>query len=158
MDFPNPIICICSQVIYPHLSESVVFFTAHQSEFICPTHFHSALLRDVPGDHFGCFFEHCSKGGGDQTHVQKFCCRFCIIMDAIWQYNPQYNPQHKCSKRGGEGGVKGRLNNVQKNIQIGTQGRPLSRLRWRPNWKKSAKWTIFVEQILGLHHHNIKEL
>ena len=44
MDFPNPIICICSQVIYPHLSESVVFFTAHQSEFICPTHFHSALL------------------------------------------------------------------------------------------------------------------
>ena len=43
MDFPKPIICICSQVIYPHLSEFVVFFTAHQSEFICPTHFHSAL-------------------------------------------------------------------------------------------------------------------
>ena len=29
---------------YPHLSEFVVFFTAHQSEFICPTHFHSAFL------------------------------------------------------------------------------------------------------------------
>ena len=44
VDFPTPIICICSQVIFPHLSEFVVFFTAHQSEFICPTHFHSALL------------------------------------------------------------------------------------------------------------------
>ena len=43
MDFLTPIICICSQVIYPHLSEFVVFYTAHQSEFICPTHFHSAL-------------------------------------------------------------------------------------------------------------------
>ena len=36
-------ICISRQVIHPHLSEFVVFFTAHQSEFICPTHFHSAL-------------------------------------------------------------------------------------------------------------------
>ena len=43
VDFPTLIICICGQVIYPHLSEFDVFFTAHQSEFICPTHIHSAL-------------------------------------------------------------------------------------------------------------------
>ena len=56
---------------------------------------------------------------------KKFCRRFCIIMDAIWQYNPQYNPQHKCSKRGGGGGgIKGRFNNVKKNRRFGTQGRP----------------------------------
>ena len=69
----NPAICICRQVIsifsfgaaldfsqkkfcifqvqssafsfrwYPHLSEPVVFFTAHQSDFTRPNHFHSTL-------------------------------------------------------------------------------------------------------------------
>ena len=31
---------------YPHLSEPVVFFTAHQSEFTRPTHFHSAISTE----------------------------------------------------------------------------------------------------------------
>ena len=36
---------------------------------------------------------------------KNFCCRFCILLGAIWRYNLQYNPQHKCSKTrgGGEG-------------------------------------------------------
>ena len=38
---------------------------------------------------------------------KKFCCKFCILLGAIWRYNPQYNPQHQCSKM--RGGVKGRL-------------------------------------------------
>ena len=32
------------------------------------------------------FFEHCSKGGGDQTHVQKFWSKFCMILKAFWQH------------------------------------------------------------------------
>ena len=33
------------------------------------------------------FFEHCSKGGGGgQTHVQKICCKFCMIIKAFWQH------------------------------------------------------------------------
>ena len=28
-------------------------------------------IRDVPGDHFGCFFEHCSKGGGGSNPCSK---------------------------------------------------------------------------------------
>ena len=50
---------------------------------------------------------------------KKFYCRFCKILEAIWQYNPQ----HKCSKRGG---VKGRLNNVKKNRRFGPGGRPFA--------------------------------
>ena len=50
--------------------------------------------------------------------------RFCILLGAIWRYNPQYNPQHKCSKMRG-GGVKGRLNNVKKNRRFGTGEGPL---------------------------------
>ena len=41
--FSSPIICILRHVISPHLSEFVVFFTAHQSEFTRPIHFQSAL-------------------------------------------------------------------------------------------------------------------
>ena len=26
------------------------------------------------------FFKHCSNGGGDQTHVEKFCCKYSIIL------------------------------------------------------------------------------
>ena len=29
---------------------------------------------------------------------KHFCCKFCILLGAIWRFNPQYNPQHKCSK------------------------------------------------------------
>ena len=25
-------------------------------------------------------------GGGGQTHVQKLCCKFCIVQRAIWQH------------------------------------------------------------------------
>ena len=32
------------------------------------------------------FFNIVQKGGGDQTHVQKFCCKFCIILKAFWQH------------------------------------------------------------------------
>ena len=32
------------------------------------------------------FFEHCSKGGGSQTHVNKICCKFCMILKAFWQH------------------------------------------------------------------------
>ena len=32
------------------------------------------------------FFEPCSKGVGDQTYVQKMCCRFCIILKAFYQH------------------------------------------------------------------------
>ena len=39
---------------------------------------------------------------------KKVCYRFCIILEAIWQYNPQ----HECSKP--KKGVKGRLKNVKK--------------------------------------------
>ena len=57
------------------------------------------------------------KGGwGVKPKFKLFCCRFCIILDAIWQYNPQ----HKCSKPGGWG-VKGHLDNVKKtdNLVLG---------------------------------------
>ena len=43
-------------------------------------------VRDDPPDQIVCFFEHCSNRGGGQTHVQKFCCKFGIILEAIWQY------------------------------------------------------------------------
>ena len=51
-------------------------------------------LEDGLGDgHKGCprapkpqFFLHCSKGGGDQTHVQKICCKLCMILKAFWQH------------------------------------------------------------------------
>ena len=43
-------------------------------------------LRDALLYQIVCFFEHCSNRGGGQTHVQKFCCKFGIILEAIWQY------------------------------------------------------------------------
>ena len=75
------------------------------------------------------------QGGGEGSN--PFCCRFCIIMDAMWQYNPQYNPQHKCSKRGGEGGVKGRLNNVQKTDEMVPRDVP----------KRDYDWLLFTRPI-----------
>ena len=43
--FPTPIICICRRDISTFVRDGtmVVFFTAHQLEFIRPTHFHPAL-------------------------------------------------------------------------------------------------------------------
>ena len=32
------------------------------------------------------FFNIVQKGGGDQTHVQKICCKFCMILKAFWQH------------------------------------------------------------------------
>ena len=43
-------------------------------------------VSDVPGDHFGCFFEHCSKGGVVKPMFKNLCCKFGIILEAIWQY------------------------------------------------------------------------
>ena len=68
---------------------------------------------------------------------KKFCCKFCILLGAIWRYNPQYNPQHKCSQTRGGGGVKGRLNNVKKNRQFGSGGRPLGFTLANTTWGMS---------------------
>ena len=44
-------------------------------------------IRDVPQDQIVCFFEHCSKGGGGvKPMFKKFCCKFGIILEAIWPY------------------------------------------------------------------------
>ena len=33
------------------------------------------------------FFNIVQKGaGGGQTHVQNFCCKFCMILKAFWQH------------------------------------------------------------------------
>ena len=46
-----------------------------------------AILRDAPQYQIVCFFEHCSKGeGGVKPMFKKFCCKFGIILEAIWQY------------------------------------------------------------------------
>ena len=44
--------------------------------------------------------------GGVKPMFKKFCCKFSILLGAIWRYNLQYNPQHKCSKKRGGGGSK----------------------------------------------------
>ena len=47
LDFSQNNLCIFQlQLVYSHLSEFVVFFTAHQSEFTRPTHFHSAISTE----------------------------------------------------------------------------------------------------------------
>ena len=45
-----------------------------------PLKLRGAILRQIRS-----CFEHCSKGGG-QTHVQKICCKFCMILKAFWQH------------------------------------------------------------------------
>ena len=32
------------------------------------------------------FWKLLKRGGGDQTHVQKICCKFCMIWKAFWQH------------------------------------------------------------------------
>ena len=47
LDFSQNNLCIFQlELVYSHLSEFVVFFTAHQSEFTRPTHFHSAISTE----------------------------------------------------------------------------------------------------------------
>ena len=68
------------------------------------------ILRFVSLVYFGRFwgtFGFQWRGVGVKPMFKEFCCKFCIILEAIWQYNPLHN----CSKRGR--GVKGRLNNVK---------------------------------------------
>ena len=45
-------------------------------------------VRDALPYQIVCFFEHCSKGeeGGVKPMFKKFCCKFGIILEAIWQY------------------------------------------------------------------------
>ena len=46
-----------------------------------------SFVRGAPPDQIRSFFEHLLKGGGrGQTHVQKICCKFCIIIKAYWQH------------------------------------------------------------------------
>ena len=35
--------------------------------------------------------------GGVKPMFKKFCCRFCTILEAIWQYNPQSASKFDCS-------------------------------------------------------------
>ena len=42
------------------------------------------------------------RGGGSQTHVQKLCCKFCIIQRAIWQHKLRHRKDvsvQKCPKQ-----------------------------------------------------------
>ena len=43
-------------------------------------------LRDALPSQIVCFFLTLFKPGGGQTHVQKFCCKFGIVLEAFWQY------------------------------------------------------------------------
>ena len=49
---------------------------------------------------------------------KHFCCKFCILLGAIWRYNPRYNPQHKCSKT--RGGSKAVWTMLKKNRRFGS--------------------------------------
>ena len=61
---------------------------ANGSCFLLHNHVLTAapLLRGGLFRQIRIFFEHCSKGGGGQTHVKKICCKFCMIIKAFWQH------------------------------------------------------------------------
>ena len=50
---------------------------------------------------------------------KKFCCRFCILLGAIWRYNPQ----HKCSKTRGRGS-KATFERCKKTDDLAREGVP----------------------------------
>ena len=44
------------------------------------------LLGEPTSARSAFFLNIVQKGGGGQTHVQKICCKFCMILKAFWQH------------------------------------------------------------------------
>ena len=121
--------------------------TLHRIHYLIYT----SVFREASPYQMRSFFTLFKRGGGrgrGETHGQKFCCKFCMILKAFWQHKfgikilfkgrnvpnlgsncpnvrsvKKFAPLHVQNKLGGWG-VRGCLNNVKKTALLVGGGFP----------------------------------